>query len=156
MASKRCFKCGLEKDLDEFYHHPQTADRHLNKCKWCAMEDIRLYRRNNPVAIKAADQRKYAKAKHYMAEYHKRMKALHPEKYRARNALSNAVRDGRLEKPASCSVCNRSGVRLDGHHFDYSKPLEVVWCCVACHRVLDGRIVQYKLPQSKENPNDRE
>jgi hypothetical protein len=47
--------------------------------------------------------------------------------------VSNAVRDGRLDRPNRCSRCNEKG-RIEGHHEDYSKPLEVIWLCTLCHR----------------------
>lgn len=36
---KKCFKCGLEKDLKEFYKHKAMKDGHLNKCKSCTKKD---------------------------------------------------------------------------------------------------------------------
>lgn len=35
MNPKICKGCGVEKDLAEFYKHPQTADGYLNYCKVC-------------------------------------------------------------------------------------------------------------------------
>jgi len=38
---KKCFKCGIEKELDEFYKHPGMTDGHLNKCKDCNKLDVK-------------------------------------------------------------------------------------------------------------------
>ena len=39
---KTCFKCNQRKDTSEFYGHPSTKDRHLNKCKTCTKKDVRV------------------------------------------------------------------------------------------------------------------
>lgn len=44
MRSKVCRGCGAEKDLSEFYKHPQTADGYLNYCKVCR----RAYQETRP------------------------------------------------------------------------------------------------------------
>jgi hypothetical protein len=58
-------------------------------------------------------------------------KARHPERIRAKDAVNNALKRGKLvRKP--CEVCGNP--RTDGHHPDYSKPLEVQWLC-QCHHI---------------------
>jgi hypothetical protein len=58
---------------------------------------------------------------------------------RARVALGNAVRDGRVSRSAYCDACGAHDERLgpwwlEAHHDDYTAPLAVRWLCVPCHR----------------------
>jgi hypothetical protein len=57
-----------------------------------------------------------------------------PVKVRARRLLRTAVATGRIIKPAICEWCGDDARYIDGHHADYSQPLEVEWVCRACHR----------------------
>ncbi len=63
----------------------------------------------------------------------RQMQKKYPEKFRARNALARAVRSGKIIKPTECSKCFESKPKIEGHHADHSKPLEVVWLCTSCH-----------------------
>jgi len=53
-------------------------------------------------------------------------------KIKARQQVSDAVRKGKLMR-GSCTVCG-SYKNIDGHHEDYSKPLDIVWLCKPCHK----------------------
>lgn len=130
---KKCFKCGLEKPLSEFYKHKMMADGHLNKCKECTKRDVALHRKDNIEKIREYDRGR-AKLPHRVAlrtenaaDYRKRF----PERAKANAAVARALRDGRLKK-LPCFLCGQTDV--EGHHPDYSRPIDVVWLCTKHHR----------------------
>lgn len=60
METKKCFKCGVDKPLTEFYKHPAMTDGHLGKCKNCAKKDVRekyLQNISNPEYVDKERQR---------------------------------------------------------------------------------------------------
>jgi hypothetical protein len=61
-----------------------------------------------------------------------RSRAKYPERHRARNLLYYYVKIGKVVKPKICKDCKKRKP-LEGHHPDYSKPLDVEWLCRSCH-----------------------
>lgn len=55
-----------------------------------------------------------------------------PHADRAWQAVNRALRSGQLVKPERC-VCGRDA-RVNAHHDDYSRPLDVMWLCGVCHK----------------------
>ena len=54
----------------------------------------------------------------------------------ASETVRRAIIAGKLARPAACSKCGKEG-RIEASHSDYSRPLDVEWLCVSCHRSLD-------------------
>lgn len=150
--SKVCFKCGAEKPLSEFYAHLKMTDGHLNKCKSCTKRDVSKNRKDNIEAIRAYDRERPNRTERNIErgerqrkdrngdpdkfrETQRKYREEEQDKYRARTAVSNALRDGRLIKPACCENCGSDKV-LEGHHDSYlqSDWLAVRWLCIPCHK----------------------
>lgn len=51
--SKKCTKCGQEKDLTEFHRNKNTRDEHSTKCKSCSIKDSLLVNKKNKDIINA-------------------------------------------------------------------------------------------------------
>lgn len=58
-------------------------------------------------------------------------------KRRARSAVMVAKAAGRLVEPERCEECGCLG-RLEAHHPDYSRALDVQWLCRDCHAAVHG------------------
>lgn len=62
-------------------------------------------------------------------------------KQRAREILNYNVHSKKIIRPSVCTKCKRK-CRIEGHHEDYSKPLEVIWLCRSCHFEVDKLAVK--------------
>ncbi|HEC66584.1 MAG TPA: hypothetical protein ENI23_15015 [bacterium] len=70
-------------------------------------------------------------------QLNRRMYRKHREKWLARSKLNSAIKTGKIKKPDKCSICSTNGVRIESHHDDYSRPLDVIWVCTNCHADKD-------------------
>jgi hypothetical protein len=59
------------------------------------------------------------------------------DKRAVQQKLRYAVRKGVVEKKRKCEVCG-SEKKVEAHHWNYSKPLEVQWLCYYCHSDADS------------------
>ena len=127
---KTCFKCNQSKPFTEFYKHSAMGDGYLNKCKECTKVDVRINRRKNQEYYRAYDRARGNRWRDgYEADYRKRF----PDKYYAQKTLGNAVRDGKVKKEV-CFICGDE--KVEAHHPDYSKPLDVIWLCPGHHKLI--------------------
>lgn len=122
---KTCTKCSETKELTEFYAVG-------GQCKECVRARVRKHRADNPEIHKERDRVRNANRWDYLSKQCKKYREASPEKYKARTAVSNALRDGKLTK----EVCPCGESKVEAHHADYSKPLDVQWLCIKCHTGL--------------------
>jgi hypothetical protein len=143
-----CNVCEKEKDASEFYKGNKT------RCKECVKESANKYRQENLERVRAYDRlrgsmphrvaarREYQETEAY-AESHMRANRkyleAHPERNKARTAVGNAVRDGKLAR-LPCLIC---GSAAEAHHPDYSRPLDVVWLCPRHHKQAHAIATEY-------------
>lgn len=142
---KMCKRCNVEKPFKDFYVHKAMADGYLNFCKECTKSRVSKHRELNieyvreydkkramtPVRVEA--RRLYAKTDAGKAAKNKALRNYrekHTDRYFAHVALGNAVRDGVVKKQP-CLICGET--KVEGHHPDYSRPLDVVWMCKKHH-----------------------
>lgn len=137
-AMKKCTMCGLVKASDDYYRHPFGADGRMSRCKDCTKRAARINYRENRKHYQAYERARCQnpERRRKAREYQSGRLARAAEKYRARTAVGNAVRDGRLV-PQPCEVCGSE--KVQAHHEDYSKPLDVIWLCFEHHRARHGQ-----------------
>ena len=130
---KQCKGCAKDLDLEAFYKHSRMTDGHLSFCRECVKERVRSHRMLNIERINEYDRQRSSNP-----ERKAQLRALadrhyaDPVRAKATRATSNAIRDGRLIRPESCSACKKS-CKPEAHHDDYSNPLSVRWLCRSCH-----------------------
>jgi len=69
--------------------------------------------------------------------YQKKYTKENPIKIKAKNALNQAIRSGKIERAKECSQC-QSTKHIVGHHWSYEEAnwTDVIWVCQSCHRKI--------------------
>src|SRR5262245_42990344 len=105
-----CKKCKHAAYMRGWYQRKTAEERR----RWTALRDKER--------VRAADRARHQRMSGQL-EYELRRQA--------GKILNDAIKRGDIvRKP--CEVCG-STQRVDGHHDDYQKPLEVRWLCPMCH-----------------------
>jgi hypothetical protein len=76
------------------------------------------------------------------AEKGRKYRSKYPEKDAAHRMVRNAIRRGELSKEP-CFICS-TRLKVEAHHQDYAKPLDVIWLCKGCH--LETHRWELKIP----------
>lgn len=115
----------------------------MNKCMDCAKLDVRKNRSENHEYYREYDEVR-SKLPHRQENNKKHTtlwKQAFPNRRKAQTALGNAVRDGRVLKE-QCYVCGEA--KVEGHHPDYDRPLDVVWLCTKHHKLTHAMVLDCK------------
>jgi hypothetical protein len=127
---KTCTTCGKELALTAFY---TSKGRTLASCRECTKARVmaRYERERDKIGEYERIRSRRPERRAKRIEYMRKLRKQNPDKAFAWNAVSNALRDGRIVRQP-CEICG--AVKTQAHHADYSKPLDVRWLCFGCHR----------------------
>lgn len=135
---RECRKCREGKPRSEFYRERRRRDGLDPVCKECRREAARERHRRlmdtDPewrIRERARGRRKANAA--YTPARQRAKRRRHPKRDRARRILNYHVRKGNVQKPDRCEDCGRDDLRMEAHHDDYDRPLDVDWLCSLCH-----------------------
>jgi len=136
---KICSKCGIKKDLDKFSKGKNYPDGLKYECKSCN----KAYKIENNEKLKIKQRAYRDSHKEKISTYRTNYKKSDDGKAAAKRSLDkypNANKSRsyyrhhkhKIKVYDSCQECN-SNNRVEAHHSDYDKPLDVIFLCVDCH-----------------------
>lgn len=123
-----------QKWLDEYHKRDKEKIRE-NKRKYFSIKENRERKRE---IDKKYQKKKRAESKESILEYTRKHREKYPEKHQAVKKVFNAVKKGILKR-SNCENCG-SSINIQGHHEDYSKPLEFIWLCPPCHNMTHRKL----------------
>ena len=126
---KACKRCGLTKPLEEFYTSEKNRDGRRSKCKMCVKAQVRANYRANKKYYQEYDRRRNSTPERKQAS-NVRHREIKPEKRLAYRKVLRAIASGELVRQP-CEICGAE--KVQAHHEDYSRPLDVIWLCSLHH-----------------------
>lgn len=125
-----CSACHRELPLAAFWARKNRGLQYA--CRDCLLSNSRArYKRD--LDASREQRRIYARGDKRASDRAAADRRLFPGKRKAHTAVYRATKAGILQRPEACSRCGDRH-RVEAHHDDYRKPLDVMWLCTACHR----------------------
>lgn len=120
---KNYTKTSLEKNKEKIYARRKTPENRIK------------------INELVKDWRKRNKDRHRENEKIRRKKE--NKKQLARSLIKKHLMRGKIIKPTMCDICKKEG-KIEAHHTDYEKPLEIMWLCTVCHRHQHNKLMDVK------------
>lgn len=167
MDTKLCSHCKLDKTLDNFFPIKGRPGHYSSWCREClkwnsqryassergkqVMADYRKSEARRQVLLKynVSDKRQAVQQRYYLTgkpkEYQERKKQTDPQ-HKLKKASEAKARAARIKGIIVALPCEFSGTgdchgRIEMHHDDYSKPLDIRWVCARHHHMIGvGRL----------------
>ena len=126
ILNKYCVTCKTTENL-----MPKPYSKNTNKkgetrgwfmCRSCNTQRIKKWRNTGDNMLKVSS---------VLNTFNKK----YPLKQQAYWKVKYALKTGKLKRPDTCSMCSERK-KIEGHHYDYNKPLDVTWVCRQCHATI--------------------
>ena len=137
---KVCSRCKAEKDDSCFREDRRTRTGLSSYCKPCCSEHHYEWLEKNRTKVNSQSLKSYYKRRSEIEAQGIKWKYTPNDKKKQHSRIKffRAVKSGKIIKPSNCEECGGTD-NIEGHHEDYSKPLEVMWLCRKCHRAKHRR-----------------
>ena len=115
---------------DKIYYKRHSEEKKAISREWRQTHPEELEEYQKKYRERKIELNKTPEYKASMAISRKKYIIANPEKHKAHIILNNAIASGKIARKP-CEKCGET--KTEGHHEDYSKPLEVIWLCRKCH-----------------------
>ena len=126
---KVCTKCQEDKELRHFVGDKQKKDGLSSTCRVCDSKRRigRAEQSKKQAAIWSTEKRTEIVARQ------RAWRAKHPQRLKAHRMLWDALKRKAIVPWPVCAIPECSDTKVQGHHPDYSAPLDVTWLCAKHH-----------------------
>lgn len=145
MVIKKCKICEQIKTISKYYKmviSKKGIQLYDSYCQDCRLDYSKNWVNENREHVNKTHREYADKNRPKLAEYKARHRKLHPDRAKARNAITMKLAKLRLT-PLPCATCQATPTQA--HHKDYSKPLEVTWLCRKHHLEAHNKVQRIEL-----------